>query len=496
MRALLKPLVAVFALIILFGVQPSLAAPQRTGDAPLADLQFAPRELRWVPSAPNAGTTLTIVAPDGAVVQREFAANLAPTLSIDGAGNRRLLDGLYTYELRARPILDAATRAALAAATPEQREAIVARLRASGALPAALVQTGSFRIAGGAFVRPSASEPTRAGAANRGGAVPTDPITQDVVNADDVIVQGSLCVGFDCVNNENFGFDTVRLKENNTRIGFDDTSATSGFAANDWQLTANDSASGGLNKFSIDDVTGAKTPFTIIAGAPSNALYLASSGNLGLGTNAPALDVHLNTTDTPALRLEQNNSGGFTAQTWDVAGNEANFFVRDVTGGSRLPFRIRPGAPTSSIDISAAGNVGIGTASPSERLHVSGNLRVEGSVVELSDVRAKHDFQPIDGASVLLKLRAVPITTWSYRADPTGVRHIGPTAQAFFAAFGFGADDRHIAPLDTNGVALAAIQELDRMVRERDSRLAALERENADLAARLARLEQLIAEIK
>ena len=62
------------------------------------------------------------------------------------------------------------------------------------------------------------------------------------------------------------------------------------------------------------------------------------------------------------MRLEQNNSGGFTAQTWDVAGNEANFFVRDVTGGSRLPFRIRPGAPTSSIDINASGNVGIGTA--------------------------------------------------------------------------------------------------------------------------------------
>jgi hypothetical protein len=41
-----------------------------------------------------------------------------------------------------------------------------------------------------------------------------------------------------------------------------------------------------------------------------------------------------------------------------------------VTGGSRLPFRIRPGAPTSSVDISADGDVGIGTASPDEKLHV------------------------------------------------------------------------------------------------------------------------------
>jgi hypothetical protein len=82
------------------------------------------------------------------------------------------------------------------------------------------------------------------------------------------------------------------------------------------------------------------------------------------------LDLHVNTANTPAIRLEQNSGGGFTAQTWDIAGNEANFFVRDVTGGSRLPFRIRPGAPTSSIDISADGDVGIGTASPTAKLHV------------------------------------------------------------------------------------------------------------------------------
>ena len=64
------------------------------------------------------------------------------------------------------------------------------------------------------------------------------------------------------------------------------------------------------------------------------------------------LDLHINTSNTPAIRLEQNNSGGFTAQTWDIGANEANFFVRDVTGGSQLSFRIRPGAPTSSVDIS------------------------------------------------------------------------------------------------------------------------------------------------
>jgi len=199
------------------------------------------------------------------------------------------------------------------------------------------------------------------------------------VTPDDEDIQGSLCVGLDCVNNEVFGFDTIRLKENNTRIQFNDTSTSAGFPTNNWQIRANDSASGGANFLGFVDqgATGTSETGTIVfsvaAGAPANSVKVDSSGRLGLRTATPVLDVHANTSNTPAIRLEQNNGGGFTAQTWDIAGNEANFFVRDVTGGSRLPFRIRPGAPTSSIDISASGNVGIGTASPGLKLEVENN---------------------------------------------------------------------------------------------------------------------------
>ena len=58
----------------------------------------------------------------------------------------------------------------------------------------------------------------------------------DQVFTDDVIIQNSLCVGLDCVNGENFGFDTLRLKENNLRINFDDTSTSGSFPKNDWQF--------------------------------------------------------------------------------------------------------------------------------------------------------------------------------------------------------------------------------------------------------------------
>jgi hypothetical protein len=193
----------------------------------------------------------------------------------------------------------------------------------------------------------------------------------DQVILDDLIIDGSACLGQDCVNGESFGFDTLRLKENNLRIKFVDTSTSASFPSRDWQITINDSANGGANKFSIDDVDGGRTPFTIEAGASNHSLYVDDGGRIGLGTSTPVVDIHVKGGNTPTLRLEQDGSSGFTPQTWDVASNETNFFIRDATNGSTLPFRIRPGAPSSSIDIAADGDVGFGTGSPDGQFDVA-----------------------------------------------------------------------------------------------------------------------------
>lgn len=196
------------------------------------------------------------------------------------------------------------------------------------------------------------------------------PASADQVFNDDLIVTFSACIGNDCVNGESFGFDTMRLKENNLRIHFDDTSTSASFPSNDWRLVANDSANGGGNYFAIEDSTAGRIPFRVEAGAPANSLYVEDAGRVGFGTSTPVVEMHVVDGDTPTLRLEQDGSSGFTPQTFDVAANEANFFVRDVTNGSRLSFRIRPGAPESSIDIASSGNVGMGTSSPDGQLHV------------------------------------------------------------------------------------------------------------------------------
>jgi hypothetical protein len=188
---------------------------------------------------------------------------------------------------------------------------------------------------------------------------------------DDLIVDGSICTGLDCVNGESFGFDTLRLKENNLRIKFQDTSASASFPTVDWQITANDSSNGGLNKFSIDEIDGGRTPFTVEAGARTNSLYVEADGDIGIGTSNPVVDVHVLSGNTPTLRLDQDGSSGFTPQIWDVAGNEANFFIRDATSGSKLPFKIFPNAPTNALIVEGTtGNIGLGIQNPEEHLHV------------------------------------------------------------------------------------------------------------------------------
>ncbi len=191
------------------------------------------------------------------------------------------------------------------------------------------------------------------------------PASADHCIFDDLIVDGSACIGFDCVcNSESFGFDTLRLKENNLRIDFTDTSNSASFPTTDWTIVANDSTNGGRNAFYVTADTGAQNTgekFTIEGDAQDNAIY-ATSNKVGLGLSNPVVELHIRDGDTPTVRLEQDGSSGFAPQTWDLAGNETNFFLRDVTNGSRLPFRSRPGAPTSSIDVEADGSVRIGSA--------------------------------------------------------------------------------------------------------------------------------------
>ncbi len=306
------------------------------------------------------------------------------------------VDGLYSYELHGR--------LAPEENAPEGKEV--------------LLKSGFFSIKEGIFVATDLRE---------------GELLNKQLIVEDLSVAGSTCVGFDWVEGEAFGFMTLKVKENNTRLMFQDTSNIAEFASNDWALTMNETANGGANAFMIQDCgtgssecdpTTVTTPFTLMAGAPESAVFISNNGNLGLGTSTPALDIHTLNGNTPSLRLEQDGSAGFSEQVWDVAGNEVNFFIRDSTNASQLPFRIEPGASTNALYIDSESNIGLGTNQPDATLDVRGDIVVTGTV-DSRDIAA--DGSTLD-AHVAATDNPHQVTAGQIGADPAG------TADAAVAA--------------------------------------------------------------
>lgn len=107
-----------------------------------------------------------------------------------------------------------------------------------------------------------------------------------------------------------------------------------------------------------------------------------------------------------------------------------------------------------------------------------------------SDSTKKEHFRAADGERFLNEIRGMRLGSWSYEAQPDSVRHYGPTAQAFYDAFGRDGlgtvgTDTTIAGTDADGVLFIAVQALERRTR-------ALQKENERLRARMDRLEAAV----
>ncbi len=328
---------------------------------PVAEVIKQSNGINWLPKIRYDRLILNISRPDGTIISKTFESGINPYIDISSIiGNSTNCDGSYTYELRIIPSdVKKLKDDLIALRKRENNSSSLDGLQIAGNIS----QTGHFRITGGSIISDKSTEDAYS--------------TQDVVHADDAIITGSICVGFDCLTDgtESFGLDTIKLKENSLRIFFDDTSTSAGFPANDWRIVANDSSSGGGNYMAFEDTTNSKVPFKVEANARTSSLYVNSSGKVGFGTSTPTLNLHITYGDSPSLRFEQDGSYGWSPQTWDIVGNESNFFIRDVTGGSKLPIRIQPGAPTNSITIKAPIDddpyrIGIGTWSPNYPLEL------------------------------------------------------------------------------------------------------------------------------
>ena len=171
-------------------------------------------------------------------------------------------------------------------------------------------------------------------------------------------------------------------------------------------------------------------------------------------------------------RAKANQPGAFVwadSSDFDFASIATNEFAVRATGGVRFVSGVDSnGVPVAGVSLPAG----------------------SGSWTTLSDRNAKTHFAPVNPRELLDRLAQLPIQSWNYKSQSEPVRHIGPSAQDFHAAFTVGEDDQHIATVDADGVALAAIQGLNQKLEEQ---LKETEVELAALKQRLAAIEKLLA---
>jgi hypothetical protein len=159
--------------------------------------------------------------------------------------------------------------------------------------------------------------------------------------------------------------------------------------------------------------------------------------------------------------------------------------------GARMYFRI-PDKVDHFYSWYFGGSHNGGNVLPAMFLDRTGNLNISGTLVAGSDRNIKRNIQTVNTREMLKKVLSLPIQKWEYKADPKGLRHVGPMAQDFSKAFSLGKNDKTIATVDADGVALAAIQGLNQVVLEKDAKIQSLEKRVSQLEsleARLAKLE-------
>ena len=185
-------------------------------------------------------------------------------------------------------------------------------------------------------------------------------------------------------------------------------------------------------------------------------------------------------------------------------------------GGTHSDAENNPGGGEEMMELTIGTVVidGIGYESDAPILSVFGAISATRDVYgtsfqSTSDRNKKENFIPVDAQAILDKVTALPITSWNFTNNSPAVKHLGPMAQDFHAAFGLnGENATHIASVDEAGVAFAAIQGLNQKVeagsQNSEVRMQKLEAENADLkqqlaatqkemSARLALLEKAVA---
>ncbi len=230
--------------------------------------------------------------------------------------------------------------------------------------------------------------------------------------------------------------------------------------------------------------------YSTIIGGSGNRVY-ASNNSVAMGGNARVWHnnsfVWSDSTCTGTELVEANNKLGYHGSKRSGGGDVSDPFEQDCDHSLNCADVTTDTTAANQFMARARGGFVFYTASST----TTGAQLPAGSGAwsSLSDRAAKENITELDGRIVLAKISDMPISTWNYKTQDDNIRHAGPMAQDFYAAFGLGEDERHLSSVDVDGIALAAIKELKQ---QKDAEIAALRQTIVSLDSEIATLKETI----
>ena len=294
----------------------------------------------------------------------------------------------------------------------------------------------------------------------------------------------------------NIGYGSVGLGENVRASGSNSFAANLATTASGDESVAlgNNGTASADRAFAFNGTASAVGAVAIGSGAQAtndDALAMGPSsiaGGLASITIGPSI---ANGSFGVAIGLQNSASGNFSVAIGKNA-RTANRQGSVVLGDGCASFSSDSVYPTANNQFVVRGCGGIKMFT-NQGLTAGVELAAGGSGWSaVSDRNRKTNFLELTGEDVLVRLRAVPVTTWNYKTQDPSIRHMGPMAQDFAAAFGLGESSLLINSIDIDGVTMAGVKALDARTMMQQSRIEVLEKENAELRARLERLEKLL----
>ena len=189
--------------------------------------------------------------------------------------------------------------------------------------------------------------------------------------------------------------------------------------------------------------------------------------------------------NVPMIEMFPGGTGNADRMVIAHSATYTNWGLQYQDGPDRFQF-IGGGNNAMCVDLNLL-RVGVRVSAPTD-VFVVVNAHCDGSTwMNASDRNLKEHFTPIDPEQILAKVASLPVTEWNYKNNTA--QHLGPVAQDFYSEFSLGTDDKSISTVDEGGVALAAIQGLNKKVEEQAAQL-------KDRDARIAALEKAVTELR